>query len=288
MSPEFASAFKFPKSKGEGFFTIKYLDAGFDKEAKMGEFFVEFNAKVKEHKLAQALERAGAGQVTITTFANNDGNESASQALCRVWAVSNKTGIRYTQGECNEALMIKAKQAATSGNCCRICKRSLQYLEQDDLSTQAIADIKQSKPKYEHLQDTGISMDDFLEESIVRSLLDITKREHEIIKKEQEAPDKNRFGFVYGAWNPSFADLIKVGATSRQTPFARLKELSGTNVPLKFELIASVPSMHPFNLERKIHAFFKNKRVFKDGRATEFFQISREEVSDYFASLVDI
>jgi hypothetical protein len=287
VDPEFASAFKLPKSKGGGFFTIKYLDAGFNKEAEMGEFFIEFFEKVKEHKLAQALERAGAGQVTITTFANNDGNESASNALLRVWAVSNKTGIRYTQGECSEALLRRAKQAAADRVCCRVCKRSIEDLEKDNISTQAIADLKQSKPKYEHLKDTGISMDDFLEESIVKSLLDLTKREQEIIKREMESLDKNKFGFVYGAWNPSFADLIKIGATSKQTPFARLKELSGSNVPLKFELIASVPSMLPFDMEKKIHAFFKEKLVFKDGRATEFFQISREEVSDYFATLHD-
>jgi len=109
VDPEFASVFKFPKSKGGGFFTIKYLDAGFNKEAEMGEFFIEFFEKVKEHKLAQALERAGAGQVTITTFANNDGNESASNALLRVWTVQKQTGYSYRSGDCQEALLTKTQ-----------------------------------------------------------------------------------------------------------------------------------------------------------------------------------
>ena len=109
VHPEFASEFKFPKSKGSGFFTVKYIDAGFNKEAEMGEFFIEFNEKVKEHKLAQALEKAGAGQVTITTFANNDGNESASNALLRVWTIQKQTGYSYRCGDCQEALLTKTQ-----------------------------------------------------------------------------------------------------------------------------------------------------------------------------------
>ena len=109
VSPEFASVFKFPKGKGGGDFTIKYVNAGFNKEAEFGEFFIEFNEKVKEHKLAQALEKAGATQVTIMTFANNDGNESASNALLRVWTVQKQTGYSYIFGECQVALFTKTR-----------------------------------------------------------------------------------------------------------------------------------------------------------------------------------
>ena len=136
MDPEFASAFKFPKSKGGGFFTIKYLDAGFNKEAEMGEFFIEFFEKVKEHKLAQALEKAGAGQVTITTFANNDGNESASNALLRVWTVQKQTGYSYRSGDCQEALLTKTQA--------RFAESQKKQQETSEFDEKTVAAIKQS------------------------------------------------------------------------------------------------------------------------------------------------
>ena len=98
------------------------MEAGFNKEAGLGEFFFEFGEAVYEHKLIKALEKAGATQVTIMTFANNDANESASNALLRVWTVAAKSGVGYIRGACQEALLAKTKakqqsakeQAATS------------------------------------------------------------------------------------------------------------------------------------------------------------------------------
>jgi chromosome segregation ATPase len=107
VDQSFARNFKFPKSKGDGFFTVKYMFAAFDKEAEAGEFYVEFEERVWEHKLIEALEAAGATQVIPQTFAHNDGNESASDALLRVWNLSDRTGLCYFQGECQEALQTK-------------------------------------------------------------------------------------------------------------------------------------------------------------------------------------
>ena len=91
-------------------------------------------------------------------------------------------------------------------------------------------------------------------------------------------------GFVYAAWNPLFAGLIKIGATMR-TPQIRLRELSGAGVPEPFELVASIPSTNPFKLEREIHKRFVDVR--KYGCKKEFFTLTRDEVKDYFASVAE-
>lgn len=107
VSPEFAANFKFEKSRGGGGFTVKYMLAAFDKEAGSGEFFMEFEDKVWEHKLVECFQSQGAGQVTTITFANNDGGESAANALVRVMTSQKKSGDGYTRGTCPPALYAK-------------------------------------------------------------------------------------------------------------------------------------------------------------------------------------
>jgi hypothetical protein len=90
------------------------MEAVFNKEAESGEFFVEFDEYVWEHKLIECFNAQGAGQVTTITFAHNDGGESAANALLRVLASQVKTGIACSRGTCPPALLAKvqAKQAA--------------------------------------------------------------------------------------------------------------------------------------------------------------------------------
>lgn len=105
VDPVFAESFKFAKSKGAGDFTIKYMFATFDKHATSGEFFLEFDEKVWDHKLEQCFEAQGAGQVNTMTFENNDGNESASNALLRLHTQAD--GVTYERGTCQPALHAK-------------------------------------------------------------------------------------------------------------------------------------------------------------------------------------
>jgi len=102
-------AFKLPKSKGSGSFELTYIDAAFNLEAQSVEMFMEFNEKVWDNKLIEQLEKAGACQVFVTTFSNNDGNNSAASALARVWGSADKHGSQYTKGVCSEPLLTKAK-----------------------------------------------------------------------------------------------------------------------------------------------------------------------------------
>ena len=106
--------FKFPKSKGGGEFGLKYMEAAFNKEAESGEFFLEFEDTVWEHKLIEAFQSQGAGQVSTITFANNDGGDSAANALVRIFSSQTKSGHQVRRGTCPPALLDKvlAKQAA--------------------------------------------------------------------------------------------------------------------------------------------------------------------------------
>lgn len=113
MTPEFAEKFKFQKSKGQGEFGIKCLEAVFNKQSESGEFFIEFEDYVWEHKLIESFQSQGAGQVTTITFANNDGGDSAANALVRILQSQKKTPDVIRRGTCPPALLakVKAKQA---------------------------------------------------------------------------------------------------------------------------------------------------------------------------------
>ena len=105
MDPVFAESFKYAKSKGGGDFTINYMFASLNKEAMAGEFFFDFEEKIWDYKLVQCFEKLGAGQVSVMTFENNDGNESAANALLRLHTQENS--VPYERGTCQPALHAK-------------------------------------------------------------------------------------------------------------------------------------------------------------------------------------
>ena len=123
----------------------------------------------------------------------------------------------------------------------------------------------------------NLAVDTFFQQSSLQVILDNVRDLHE---NEDDLDMQLPIGYVYAAWNPVFADLIKIGATMRRTPYIRLKELSGTGVPEPFQLIAYIPSKTPFALEREIHSHFNSVR--KYGRKKEFFTISRSEIVEHF------
>lgn len=137
VTPEFFTSFKFPKSKGGGLFSIKYMEAVFNREAESGEFFIEFEEKVWEHKLVECFEAQGAGQVTTITFANNDGGESAASALVRILLAQEKHG-GYSRGACPAALHAKTMAKRTEA------KQKLQTASQQEFDEKTAAAIKLS------------------------------------------------------------------------------------------------------------------------------------------------
>jgi hypothetical protein len=169
MSPEFAAVFKFLKSRGQGEFTIKFMEAAFDKEAGSGEFYLEFEEKVWEHLLVESFHSQGACQVMINTFASLDSNESASDALLRVLSSQDKkTNTKYSRGTCPPALLTKvqAKRAAA--------KESLSSKEFDE---KTMAAIKQSMALQEETKAAVVKVETLVESNLESMQLQTVKLE---------------------------------------------------------------------------------------------------------------
>jgi hypothetical protein len=117
-----------------------------------------------------------------------------------------------------------------------------------------------------------------------------TISDHEIkwMQQDLQCNANTRIGYSYAAINMCFGDPapIKMGATMKDSPFHRLKELSSC-LPQSFELLACVPSTDPFAVERLVHAHFAEFRIKKrsTGRNTEFFMVGKEVVCEFFAKL---
>jgi hypothetical protein len=118
----------------------------------------------------------------------------------------------------------------------------------------------------------------------------ILEPEDEWMKTDTLCISKQRIGFTYAAINPCMKiendaeDIIKIGATMKDTPQARLKELS-RSVPQDYILVACIASPDPFAVEKLCHGHFASKRIWRlsTGRRTEFFKVERKDVEDYFA-----
>ena len=121
-------------------------------------------------------------------------------------------------------------------------------------------------------------------QAILNKLNDAEEREMLLIANPA-ATSTVHVGYVYAAWTPLFADMIKIGATMRQ-PYIRVAELAGSGVPEPFQLIASIPSSDPFKLEREIHEHFHSVR--KYGRKKELFELSRIAVVNHFHSISEM
>jgi hypothetical protein len=108
------------------------------------------------------------------------------------------------------------------------------------------------------------------------------------MQQDQQCKSNTRVGYAYAAFNTCLGDPvpIKMGATMKDSPYERLKELSRC-LPQSFELLACVPSTDPFAVEKMVHAHFERFRIKKrsTGRSTEFFMVNKDEVCKFFADL---
>lgn len=178
VDPQFVSGFNVPKNIG-GEYKIKFMDAAFNKEACSGEFFIEFEEQLWYSKLLEAFEIHGAGDVYIATFKHNDGNDSAANALLRVWELAEKTGLSSTRGKCSDALITKtmAKQAEAKNK-----KKESEFDEKTQAAIKASmqnmeGDISHVKVKVDHVGDQISS----IETGVCKTILDYQK-ENERLK----------------------------------------------------------------------------------------------------------
>ena len=126
----------------------------------------------------------------------------------------------------------------------------------------------------------ALAVERYLSHSSIQAIFDqIDTLDHNDRNSNAVVP-YSPIGYVYAAWNPLFAGLIKIGATMRQNPYLRVVELSKAGVPEPFQLIASIPSHNPFGLEQEIHLHFDSVR--KYGKKKEFFVLSIDQIVNYF------
>ena len=86
-------------------------------------------------------------------------------------------------------------------------------------------------------------------------------------------------GYCYAASNASMPGLVKIGFT-KNTPKKRIKQLSGTNVPEPFVLVAALACDNPRQIEKDLHTHFAAAHYKK-----EFFKVDPQEVLEQFARL---
>ncbi|BCN88754.1 DUF4041 domain-containing protein [Staphylococcus argenteus] len=89
-------------------------------------------------------------------------------------------------------------------------------------------------------------------------------------------------GFVYIISNiGSFGENVyKIGVTRRLEPMDRINELSSASVPFEFDVHALIFSENAFELENKLHEYFKKYKVNKVNGRKEFFKVNINEIKD--------
>lgn len=126
------------------------------------------------------------------------------------------------------------------------------------------------------------------EQSLARALTEVERAEFEAKLKEidkREADidyrvNNSRAGYLYVTSTPAMPNLVKLGVTRRLQPLRRIQELSSASVPFAFVCHGLVFSDDAFSLETNIHEHFDSRRVNKENRHKEFFEISPQEAID--------
>lgn len=111
-----------------------------------------------------------------------------------------------------------------------------------------------------------------------QSLKDLNS-ERENVKDRK---DNAQSGFVYIISNiGSFGENVyKIGVTRRLEPMDRINELSSASVPFEFDVHALIFSENAFELESKLHEYFKKYKVNKVNGRKEFFKVNINEIKD--------
>lgn len=305
--------FKIHKSRNAGDVSLQYLFFAYNEITTLAEGILEFQEVIHPFRIQDHFESLGASCITVATFQCNDGNFSAASALNRVRKLESSPGFRTIFiGEFTSKLLAKAEQLMIdeSQSCCpncgvrqRVCAAPMQRpiknkqapVEEYDIvkKRRVVQEICEKTTEFDEIDGETIGLICEFSEAVSSALDEVSGRAAEITREElawvqrnSSSCEKVKFGYVYAAWNPCFEELVKIGATMKDNPFERIKQLSGTSVPKSFELIACVPCADPFVLEKRVHSHFKSVRIQKQGRNTEFFKIDRETVCRHMYSLV--
>jgi hypothetical protein len=163
---------------------------------------------------------------------------------------------------------------------------SVKLFEYDVVKKRRAMDAVSPTPAADDDPDALSEFEDF-ERNVLPALEAILEDERNNQRKELEELEENiskgilptTTGGVYFAWS-SCLKCMKIGATRRDDPAIRLRELS-RHVTTPFVLMGWIPTPTPFRRESVAHRHFVSKRIRNAGAGTEFFHIGREEAEAY-------
>ncbi|HAR7521882.1 TPA: DUF4041 domain-containing protein [Staphylococcus aureus] len=133
-----------------------------------------------------------------------------------------------------------------------------------------------------YLNNTDLQVEKELYIEKIRELDQSLKNLNSERENVEDRKDNAQSGFVYIISNiGSFGENVyKIGVTRRLEPMDRINELSSASVPFEFDVHALIFSENAFELENKLHEYFKKYKVNKVNGRKEFFKININEIKD--------
>lgn len=136
-----------------------------------------------------------------------------------------------------------------------------------------------------YLNNTDLQVEKELYIEKIRELDQSLKNLNSERENVEDRKDNAQSGFVYIISNiGSFGENVyKIGVTRRLEPMDRINELSSASVPFEFDVHALIFSENAFELENKLHEYFKKYKVNKVNKVNgrkEFFKVNINEIKD--------
>ncbi|HEH0614595.1 TPA: DUF4041 domain-containing protein [Staphylococcus aureus] len=133
-----------------------------------------------------------------------------------------------------------------------------------------------------YLNNTDLQVEKELYIEKIRELDQSLKNLNSERENVEDRKDNAQSGFVYIISNiGSFGENVyKIGVTRRLKPMDRINELSSASVPFEFDVHALIFSENAFELENKLHEYFKKYKVNKVNGRKEFFKVNINEIKD--------
>ncbi|HDH2418030.1 TPA: DUF4041 domain-containing protein, partial [Staphylococcus aureus] len=131
-----------------------------------------------------------------------------------------------------------------------------------------------------YLNNTDLQVEKELYIEKIRELDQSLKNLNSERENVEDRKDNAQSGFVYIISNiGSFGENVyKIGVTRRLEPMDRINELSSASVPFEFDVHALIFSENAFELENKLHEYFKKYKVNKVNGRKEFFKVNINEI----------
>jgi hypothetical protein len=255
-------------------YVIKFIACTFFEECKAEIFLII--KQIRRKHLQNSFEQLGARHVFIHSFPVNDKNKLASKFFGRVL---------------QKAFSSEGSKLLVRGS--TMLLPTFIYTDANDNEDDEISDVvkkRRAMAAASFMSDesqAALAIFEDFERSVLPALNNIRASDDENRRLELQDMEENLLkgiipvstGGVYFAWS-SCLRCMKIGATRRQDPSLRLRELS-SYVTVPFVLTGWIPTQTPFRKESLAHAYFASSRIRTDGAGTEFFKIDAAAVVAY-------